>query len=60
MALEIVYVCTGGCGGQVSQAEYEAGKTICGTTDCPHYQKPFEKRLRCTECEAFVEEGHTH
>ena len=28
--METVYVCTGGCGGEVSESDYEGGKNICG------------------------------
>ena len=60
MAIETKYICTGGCGGEVTKEEFEAGETTCGTEGCPHHGKTFEQRLYCTECKAFVEEGHSH
>lgn len=57
-----VYVCTGGCGGKVSAEEYAAGKTTCGTADCPRHGQPFELRQECEVCGAVVApaEAHTH
>lgn len=60
MAMEPKYVCTGGCGGAVSAAEYAAGKTVCGTQGCPKLGQPFEKRMHCTECGADMQEGVAH
>ena len=59
---KVVYVCTGGCGGKVSEEEYEAGKTTCGTQSCPNFGKLFEKRLVCGQCQAEYkpEEEHSH
>lgn len=41
MAVE--YVCSA-CGGRVSEAEYQAGKTVCQTPGCVKNGQPFERR----------------
>ena len=58
--METVYVCTGGCGGEVSESDYEGGKNICGAEKCPKFHQPFEKRLVCPQCEAKTVEGEEH
>ena len=39
-----IYVCTGGCGGKVTEEEYKSGKTTCGDPNCPKHGQPFDKR----------------
>ena len=37
------YICTGTCGGSVTEEEYNAGKHVCGTEGCAHEGQPFER-----------------
>lgn len=62
MSTEIRYVCTGGCGGEVTEEELEAGKNKCTTKGCPHQGEELEKAKYCTKCEAYLspEEDHAH
>lgn len=60
MMAKTVYVCTGGCGGKVSEEEYKAGKTTCGTEGCPLFGHPFVKRLECEVCGALYQENEEH
>lgn len=57
-----IYICTGGCGGKVTQEQYEGGIQTCQAKDCPKYGQPFDKRLQCEECgvEYKPEEQHDH
>ena len=57
-----IYVCTGGCAAEISQAEYEKGLTQCGTAGCSHQGFPFEERLKCSICGKIfkLEEPHSH
>jgi len=43
-AMAAQYVCTGTCGGSVSEAEYGEGKTTCGTLGCSRNGQPFTRR----------------
>jgi len=45
METKAPYVCTGGCGGGATEAEYNTGKTLCGTAGCPKQGQPFEKHV---------------
>jgi len=54
------YVCTGGCNGAVSEEEFQAGKTACGTEGCAHHGQPFEKQMDCDNCGAECKEGENH
>ncbi|MDO8435710.1 MAG: hypothetical protein Q7S89_03470 [bacterium] len=54
------YVCTGVCGGSVSEEEYNEGKTTCGAETCPNFQQPFEKRMVCDACGVEYKEGEEH
>ena len=58
--MKTVYVCTGGCGGKVTEEEYNSGKTTCGTDSCVNHGKPFEKRMECEQCGALVKEDEKH
>ena len=60
--LEIKYICTGGCGGEVTEEAYKAGKTTCGDPNCLKFGQPFEKRVHCKECgqDAPEEQDHRH
>ena len=40
---EVRYVCPA-CGGSVSEAEYQTGKTMCQTPGCSRIGQPFERR----------------
>jgi len=37
------YICTGSCGGSVSEQEYESGKKTCGAKSCEKHGQPLEK-----------------
>lgn len=37
------YVCTGTCGGSVSEEEFKNGKNTCGMKGCTRYGKPLVK-----------------
>ena len=37
------YICTGTCGGSVTEEEYNAGKHVCGTEGCTHEGQPFDR-----------------
>lgn len=54
------HVCTGGCNGSVSEEEFNAGKTTCGTESCANHGQPFEKRTVCDKCGEESEEGEEH
>ena len=44
------YVCTGTCGGSVSEEEFRKGKNKCGMKGCPRHGKPLvraEKEIGC-------------
>ncbi len=56
----VVYVCTGGCGGRVTEDEYNQGKTTCGTVGCPRYGQSFERRYVCDECGHEYKEDEKH
>ncbi len=60
MNVETKYVCTGECGGSVSEAEYAAGKTTCGTATCSRFGQPFEKKTHCVDCGAEIKDGEAH
>lgn len=59
--MAMTYICTGGCGGKVSEEEYRAGKTTCATEGCAHHGQPLEERSACDHCgtEVPVEAAHT-
>ena len=57
---QVKYICTGGCGGSVTEEQYDAGKTVCGTPSCPKYGQPFEKRMYCSVCGQELKEGESH
>lgn len=54
---EVKYVCTGSCGGQVSEEEYNQGKTTCGDPNCEKHGQPLEKKLVCSQCGKHFEPG---
>ena len=58
---EVRYVCTGSCGGMVTEEEHKSGKTTCAATDCEKHGQPLEKRMYCTGCQKAYkeEEGHS-
>ena len=57
---KVVYVCTGGCGGKVTEEEYKAGKMTCGTKGCSNHGQTFEKRMECEQCGVVYKEGEEH
>jgi len=56
----VKWICTGGCGGEVTDEEYKAGKTTCGSDTCARHGQPFEKRMVCDDCGAVFKEGEEH
>ncbi len=42
--MAVRYVCTGGCGGSVSEEQYKNGKRTCGAKDCKKYGKSFDRK----------------
>ena len=40
----VKYVCTGSCGGCVSEEEFNAGKNTCAAPDCDKHGQPLEKK----------------
>lgn len=57
---DVVYICTGGCGAVISKEQYDGGLTMCGTKGCKNKGIEFEKRLKCSDCQAIYEEATTH
>ena len=55
-----IYVCTGGCGGRVTEEEYRAGKTTCGAATCAKHGQPFTRMLVCAVCGVEYAEGAAH
>lgn len=45
-----IYVCTGICGGSVSEEEFRKGKNKCATKGCPKYGKPLVKAKKEIGC----------
>lgn len=60
--METHYICTGGCGGKVTEEEYMKGANVCQADGCPHKGQPLERRVWCAECQAHFreEENHKH
>jgi len=56
------YVCTGSCGGMVTEEEYKQGKNRCSVEGCTKHGQPLEEREYCPECkQAFKkDEKHCH
>jgi len=48
----IVYVCTGSCGGVVTEEMHNSGKTTCATETCEKFGQPLERRKQCESCES--------
>lgn len=44
--MAVRYVCTGGCGLDVSEKEYKAGKKVCGDKKCPKYGKALTRVMK--------------
>lgn len=38
------YVCTGTCGGSVTEAQFKAGKKTCAAKGCTRHGKPLVKK----------------
>lgn len=56
-----VYVCTGTCGGAVTEAQYQAGSKTCAAETCNKYGEPLEIRRQCESCEtAAAKDGTPH
>ena len=60
MENKIKYVCTGGCGGSVTEEEYNSDNTVCGTLTCPKHGQPFEKKIYCVVCGQELTAGEVH
>jgi len=60
MPIEARYTCTGGCGGWVREADFNAGKQTCGTQGCPKTGQLFAKMMYCTECGGYFDAGTPH
>ncbi len=58
--IEVRYVCAGSCGGWVTEAQYNSGKTSCGAKACPMYKHEFKKMSHCKICGAVFEPGARH
>lgn len=59
---QVKYICTGTCGGVVTEGEFQGGKNVCATDACPRKGMPLEKRYHCHVCGAYYkpEEEHKH
>jgi len=57
MAVEARYFCTGTCGAVITEEQYNAGLTRCGTNTCNMHNEPFEKGLYCPTCERRITES---
>jgi hypothetical protein len=57
-----VYVCEGSCKAVISKAQYDAGKTQCGTESCSRFGQPFSPRIQCDNCGRMMtpEESERH
>jgi hypothetical protein len=55
-----IYVCTGGCGGRVTEEEYRAGKTTCGAATCAKHEQPFTRMHVCDTCDAEYADDVPH
>lgn len=53
---EVRYICTGSCGGSVSEEEFIAGKNTCASPNCEKHGQPLEKNVECPECGANSED----
>ena len=42
--MAVRYVCTGTCGGSVSEEEFHSGKNVCATDGCPEKGKPLVRK----------------
>ncbi len=57
---QVKYICTGTCGGVVTEAEFMSGKNVCATDGCPMKGKPLARRYHCHVCGVYYQEGETH
>ena len=57
---EVKYVCTGSCGGSVTEEEHAQGKTTCALETCEKHGQPLEKRISCDSCKVLLKEGEEH
>ena len=55
-----VFVCTGSCGGVVSENDFKKGKSTCGADHCERFGKPLVPRILCPECGDTYQEGTKH
>ena len=64
MPLEERYVCTGGCGANLTLEQYRELKELkCQSHGCTGHGKPFVYRRWCTDCKTHLEPGtpaHQH
>jgi hypothetical protein len=52
MEKEKRYGCPG-CGGEVSQKQYEAGQTTCNDENCVKFGEPLEEMQYCDSCNEY-------
>ncbi len=45
------YACNGTCGGSVTEEEYIAGTTVCGTEGCTMLGQPFVEKVETVTTE---------
>lgn len=57
---KVVYICTGTCKAEISEEAYNKGLTKCGTEGCSLFGHTFAKRMKCSVCGAYYQEGETH
>jgi hypothetical protein len=58
--METNYICTGSCGGSVTEEEFNNGKNTCGDPNCEKHGQLLEKRQYCPKCNVYVKEGEEH
>ena len=58
--IKIKYICTGSCGGSVSEEEFKKGKNKCQNTKCEKKGRHLEKRKFCPDCDVFFNENEFH
>ena len=58
--VEVKYICTGSCGGAVTEKDFKKGKNTCQATQCEKKGKPLEKRNYCSSCDEYFKEKEKH
>jgi hypothetical protein len=54
------YGCSGSCGGQVTEEQFNAGKKTCGDKNCERFGKPLEKMSYCAACDEHYTKDAAH